>query len=404
VIDLRRVPDLWRRFDVTVRDSAFALLLAVLTLVPGVRGHGTQVGDLPTRPMDALALVVIAVECLPLAVRRRWPAVSLAVVALGFAADQLSGYHTAAGTALPIALMSTAAHLERFRWTTVAVATAAYVPLAFALARHGSAEGVTGFVTFYLALALAWGVGSWLRQSRAVEAERRRHVAETTLTAERTRIARELHDVVTHHVTAMVVQTEAARYLTAAPDRLDQALTDITDTGRRAISDLRSLLDLLNPDYGTEPRTPSTGELGSLVEQTRRAGQPVEFTEVGGPVAAAGSAEAAAYRVVQEALTNALKYAHGSRTTVRVQHDAKEILVEVGTDGPGPPKLSVPAGSVENGGAPAARASLEALGGSGRGLAGLRERVGVLGGEVTAGRRDGGGFVVRARIPAGRPS
>ncbi|WP_410666489.1 sensor histidine kinase [Amycolatopsis sp. cmx-4-68] len=404
MIDLRRVPDLWRRFDVTVRDLAFALLLAGLSLLPAVRGHGTQVGDLPTRPMDALALVVVAVECLPLAVRRRWPAGCLAFVSLGFAADQLFGYHMASGTALPIALLSAAAHLDRYRWTTVAVATAAYVPLAFALAQRGSAEGVSGFVTFYFALALAWGIGAWLRQSRAAEAERRRHVAESTLTAERTRIALELHDVVTHHVTAMVVQTEAARYLTAAPDRLDQALTAITDTGRRAISDLRHLLDLLNPGYGAEPRTPSTGALGSLVEQTRRAGQPVEFTEVGGPVEAAGSAEAAAYRVVQEALTNALKHAHGRRTTVRVQHDAKEILVEVGTDGPGPPKLSVPSGSVENGGAPAAPRSIEGLGGSGRGLAGLRERVGVLGGEFTAGRRDGGGFLVRARIPAGRPA
>ena len=137
--------------------------------------------------------------------------------------------------------------------------------------------------TFYLALALAWGIGAWLRLSRAAEAERRRHVAETTRAAERTRIARELHDVVTHHVTAMVVQAEAARYLTAAPERLDQTLTAVTDTGRRAITDLRHLLDLLNPDHGTEPRTPSVGELHALVEQTRQAGQPVEFTEDGAP-------------------------------------------------------------------------------------------------------------------------
>ncbi len=387
--------DLWRRLDVTVRDLALALLIGGLALIPALDGHGTQVGDLPTRPMDALALVVIAVESLPLALRRRWPAVSLALVSAGFAADQLWGYHTVAGTALPIALLSTAAHLERFRWTTVAVASAAYVPLAFALSRHGSAEGVTGFVTFYLALALAWGIGAWLRQSRAAEAVHRRHVAETTRTAERTRIARELHDVVTHHVTAMVVQTEAARYLTAAPERLDQALTAITDTGRLAITDLRHLLDLLNPDYGTEPRT-SAGSLETLIEQTRRAGQPVEFTEVGSP-AAAGSAEAVAYRVVQEALTNALKHAHGSRTDVRVEHGAHEIVVEVTS---GAPKLSVPSGSVENGGAPAGPVALR---GSGRGLAGLRERVDVLGGEFTAERREGG-FVVMARIPAGRAS
>ena len=387
--------DLWRRLDVTVRDLAFGLLLAGLALIPALGGYGTQVGDLPTRPMDALAIVVVAVECLPLAVRRRWPAGCLALVSLGFAADQILGYHTVSGSALPIALLSAAAHLDRFRWTTVAVGSAAYVPLAIALARHGSTEGVTGFVTFYLALALAWGIGAWLRQSRAAEAEQRRFVAETTRTTERTRIARELHDVVTHHVTAMVVQTEAARYLTAAPERLDQALTAITDTGRLAIADLRQLLDLLNPDYGAGSRTPSAGSLLTLVEQSRRAGQPVEFTEDGEPVEG-GGAEAAAYRVVQEALTNALKYAHGCRTEVRVRRGDGDIFVEVATDGP---KLSVPSGSVENGGAPAG----VSVGGSGRGLAGLRARVDALGGEFTSGGRDGG-FVVRARIPSGRSS
>ncbi|MFJ7211804.1 sensor histidine kinase [Amycolatopsis sp. NPDC098790] len=384
--------DLWRRLDVTVRDLAFGLLLAGLALIPALGGYGTQVGNLPTRPMDAFALVVVAVECLPLALRRRLPAGCLALVSAGFAVDQLWGYHTVSGSALPIALLSAAAYLERYRWPTVAVASAAYAVLAVALASRGSSEGWTGFVTFYFALALAWGIGAWLRQSRAAEAEHRLHVAETTRTAERTRIARELHDVVTHHVTAMVVQTEAARYLTAAPERLDQALTAITDTGRLAITDLRHLLDLLNPDYGTEPRT--SGSLATLVEQTRRAGQPVEFTEVGSP-ATAGSAEAVAYRVVQEALTNALKHAHGSRTDVRVEHGAHEVVVEVTS---GAPKLSVPSGSVENGGAPAGPVVLR---GSGRGLAGLRERVDVLGGEFTAERREGG-FLVRARIPAGR--
>ena len=383
MIDLRRVPDLWRRLDVTVRDVPLALALAAGSVVPGLRGHGTQLGELPDRPWDAVAGVVLALECLPLVVRRRWPIVCLALVSLGFAIDQLRGYHTAAGAALPIALLSTAAHVDRYRRTTIVVFSAAYLPLAIALDREGSSEGLTGFVTFYLILAVAWGIGAWLRTSRAAEAERRRHVAEATRAAERTRIARELHDVVTHHVTAMVVQAEAARYLTAAPERLDATLTAVTDTGRRAIADLRHLLDLLNPDHA--------GELRVLVEQTRRAGQPVEFTEEGVRPAATGSAEAAAYRVVQEALTNALKYAHGSRTEVRVHHGVREITVEVSTDGSGSATAKT-------------TAKTAAVGGSGRGLAGLRERVGDLGGEFSAGGREGGGFVVRAQIPAGSPS
>lgn len=373
LISLGRARDLWRGWDVPL-----ALALVIASLIPALHNRGTQLGDLPGRPMDALAAAVIALECLPLIVRRRWPLVCLAVVSIAFAADQLRGYHTVAGTALPIALVSAGLHLAHHRRTTVIAATVAYAVLAVALDREGSTEGVAGFVTFYLALAAAWGIGAWLRLSRDAEAERRRHVAEATRLAERTSIARELHDVVTHHVTAMVVQAEAARYLTGSPDRLDQTLQTITDTGRRSLTDLRHVLDLLNPDHSTE----TVGDLTSLVEQTRQAGQPVEFAEEGKAAPDAGSAEAVAYRVVREALTNALKYAHGSPTSVHVRYGEKEITVEIGTEG--------------------VRASA-ASGGSGRGLAGLRERVGVLGGEFSAGQRDGG-FVVRARIPAGNPS
>lgn len=368
----------WRGWDVRVQDAPVALLLVLASLVPALHNKGTQLGELPTRPMDALAIAVIAFECLPLIVRRQWPLVCLALVSIAFAVDQLRGYHTVAGTALPIALISTGLHLSHSRRTTVIVASLGYVALAVALDVNGATEGVAGFVTFYLALAAAWGIGAWLRLSRGAEEERRRHVAEATRVAERTSIARELHDVVTHHVTAMVVQAEAARYLTAAPDRLDQTLQAITDTGRRSLTDLRHLLDLLNPDHS--PASP--GDLRGLVEQTRLAGQPVEFAQEGQSTRDAGSAEAIAYRVVQEALTNALKYAHGNPTNVYVRYGEREITVEVGTAGA---TTSPP------------------VGGSGRGLAGLRERVGVLGGEFSAGQRDGG-FVVSARIPAGNPS
>lgn len=382
MISLRRAPEWWHRSDVMVRDLPLGVLCLAASFLPGF--YGTQIGNLPHRPFDALAMVAVTLESLPLAVRRRWPVICLALVSVGFAIDQIRGYHSFAGTALPIALLSLGAHLERHRRTAALAFSVAYVPLAVALSRLGSGEPPSGFVTFYLAMVLAWGFGAWLRSTRVADAERRARIAEDTRTAERTRIASELHDVVTHHVTAMVVQAEAARYLTAAPDRLDQTLTAVSDTGRRAITDLRHLLDLLNPDHGTEARTPPAGRLLTLVEQTRRAGQPVEFTEEGTPAESTGSAELVAYRVVQEALTNALKYAHGSRTSVQVRHAERDITVEVSTDGSG-----------SHAGSP---------GGSGRGLAGLRERVDVLGGDFSAGRQTAGGFVVRARIPAGSPS
>ena len=380
---LTRIPESWRRVGATIWYIPLALALFALSLVPALHRYGTQVGGVPPRPFDVLALLAVALQCLPLAVRRRWPIWCLGLVSAGFAVDQLRGYHTLAGTALVVALIGVSATLDRYRRITALAFSAALVPLAIALNRIGTGETLTDYAVLYLLLALAWGIGAWWRANRKADAEHRRRVAEATRTAERTRIARELHDVVTHHVTAMVVQAEAARYLTAAPDRLADTLTAVSDTGRRAITDLRHLLDLLNPDHGGEPRAPVVGGLRTLVDQTRRAGQPVDFSEEGEPDPASGSADLVAYRVVQEALTNALKYAHGGRTAVRVHHGEREISVAVSTDGSGRP-----AGT----------------GGGGRGLAGLRDRVDVLGGQFEAGPRPDGGFLVRARIPARKPS
>ncbi|MFF5075579.1 sensor histidine kinase [Actinoplanes sp. NPDC000266] len=358
--------------DVALRDLPFAVVLTGVALIPAWHQHGTRLADLvPERPFGLLGVLVVMVECLPLALRRKWPAAALALVGAGFAFDQLLGYHTLGGTALAVALVSAGAYVDRNRRVTMVAASAAFVVLMVALGRAGSV-GAADVALFYLALAAMWGVGSVLRLNRLAEGERRRHAEEAARATERTRIARELHDVVTHHVTAMVVQAEAARYLTAAPDRLDEALGAVSDTGRRAITDLRHLLDVLNPGHG--------GELRALVEQIRRAGQPVELVEDGEP----GGAEATIYRVAQEALTNALKYDHGARTTVSVRYGAAEVDVRVSTDGSG--------------------SGTTAPGGGGRGLTGLRDRVGTLGGDFEAGPRPEGGFVVTARIPVGATS
>jgi len=380
VISLRRLPDRWRRVDVTVRDLPFALLVATASLVPWLHNYGTRLGDLPDRRVDALVAGVVLLECLPLAVRRRWPAACLALVSIGFAIDQLRGYHTVAGTALPIAVMSAGAWLDRGRRVTVILATVAYVPLAIALDRAGSPEGVAGFVTFYIfGLALFWGIGVWLRQTRAVEAERRRHVAEATRLAERTRIARELHDVVTHHVTAIVVQANAARFV-AGPGPAADTLKAIGDTGRQALTELRDLLGVLDPTRpAPRDRLPGLGQVGELVASTRAAGQPVTLAEEGTLPEMGAGRELAAYRVVQESLTNALKYAAGQPTAVELTYRPDAVTITVHTG----------------------RASTGPGGGSGRGLAGLRERVELFGGELTAGPRADGGFLVHARVPVG---
>ncbi|MEU6860731.1 histidine kinase [Glycomyces sp. NPDC046736] len=378
--DLRPIPRSWRRLDVAVRDLLLGLLLAALSFLPALRGHETQVGDLPPRPFDAVAALALVLLCLPIALRRRMPATSLALVSLGFAVASLGQYHLGASTALPIAVLSAGVHLERLRRTAIAVLTASYVGLAFGLARLGSTEGLEGFATFYLLLAVIWGIGARVRAGRIAEAGRREALAATTRAAERARIARELHDVVTHHVTAMVVQAEAARYLTAAPDRLDRALAAVGETGRKATTDLRHLLDLLDAgeDSGPEARSPLAGRFLTLVEQARRSGQPVAFVQEGEPSPTGGSADLVAYRVVQEALTNALKHARGADTSVLVRHGTTAITVDVAT---------------------ASAVPREQETGGGRGLAGLRERVDLLGGEFSAGPENGG-FAVRARVPA----
>lgn len=365
VLALRGASVLWRRIDSVVWFPLLGVFLFVGSLVPALHSHGTQFGGMPARPYDALAVVAVALQCAPLAVCRRWPVACFAVVSVGFAVDQIRGYHSFAGTALAFAVMNVGLRLERRRRLTALVLTVVYVAFSAVFPLLGAGEPVTELVAFYVAVVFVWGIGSLLRATRAAEAERRRRVAEKTRAAERARIAADLHDVVTHHVTAMVVQAEAARY---DPGRVDDALTVVTDTGRQALTDLRHLLDVLDP---------AKPGLRTLVERTRKAGQPVEFTEEGTPVTSP-----VAYRVVQEALTNALKYAHGSPTSVQVRHGEKEITVEVTTD----------------------RAQDVAVGGSGRGLAGLRDRIDGLGGDFSAGKTPGGGFFVRASIPAGSPS
>jgi signal transduction histidine kinase len=254
------------------------------------------------------------------------------------------------------------------------------VATCIALALLHSPEHFSDYVTFYLALASIWAAGALIRARQLGEAQRRRLGAAQAVAAERARIARELHDVVTHHVTAMVVRADAAQFLPAGErGQVAGEFDEIGATGRRALTELRHLLDLLDSARPDEQPAFAAGPLRDLVDQTRQAGQPTELVEVGAEVPLTDAANLSAYRVVQESLTNALKHAPGRRTVVRVSYDAEGVDIDVTTDGP-----VIAAGAF----AP------------GRGLTGLRERVGLCGGELEAGGIPGGGFRVRARVPA----
>jgi signal transduction histidine kinase len=374
----------WRSRSELFRDIIGAAAFTGVAFLPFLADSGVALGELPHRHSGALAAVLALAQVLPLAVRRRWPAACLALVGTGFAVYQCLGYPSSfSSVGFIVALYASGAYQRRFRRGLAVIGTAAYVAVAIVLALEHSPERAVDYVTFYLVLACAWGAGAVLRARQLGEAGRRRHAAEQAVASERARIARELHDVVTHHVTAMVVQADAARFLPAgAHERVAGELREVSTTGRRALTELRYMLNLLDTARPDEQPTFSTGRLRDLVDQTRQAGQPVSLVEEGSPVPLSDAAELSAYRVVQESLTNALKHATGNPTLVRVRSDANGVDIDVTTDGPVISAFT-----------------------AGRGLTGLRERVGQRGGSLDAGANPGGGFRVHARVPAlaGRP-
>jgi signal transduction histidine kinase len=220
------------------------------------------------------------------------------------------------------------------------------------------------------------GERTWLLEKE------RETAAKLAVEGERTRVARELHDIVSHSVSVMVIQAGAARHAAEEGETAD-ALAAVEKTGRDAMTELRHLLGVLAPDTeGEDALAPQPGlsRLGTLVDRIAFAGLPIDVTINGEPRPLPTGIDVTAYRVVQEALTNALKHAPGSRAEVIVGYGSRNLRLEI---------LNTPPTS--------SRAQGRAV--AGRGLIGLRERVALYGGDLDARRRFGGGYRVRARIP-----
>jgi signal transduction histidine kinase len=237
-----------------------------------------------------------------------------------------------------------------------------------------------------------WAGGVAVRVSRgrtarvadlAAQLEREREEkARLAVAAERARIARELHDVVAHGISVIAVQAGSGRHtLKADPEGASEALGAIESAAREALVEMRRLLGLLRE--GNEPATaappPGIDSHAELIEQARAAGLSVSVDVEGEPCALPAGMDLAAYRILQEALTNVRKHAPGARAAVRLRYGARDFEIEVRDDGAG-----------------AARPSVE---GGGHGLIGMRERVGLYRGELDAGPLPGGGFRVTARLP-----
>jgi signal transduction histidine kinase len=316
---------------------------------------------------------------LPLALRRRWP---LATVLVVFGAASLQELLTvppeglSAVVALLVAAYSVAAYCEAAR---------AVVALAGVFALGLVLGGSAGDATFVAVLfGGAWCAGRIARRQRLLldalareqEARERAAVAD-----ERVRLARELHDVVAHSVSTMVVQAEAGESLLGRdPERARDAFVSITSSGRQALVELRRMVGLLrgSDDETTLGPQPGLDRLPALVEQVRAVGLPVELKIEGKARPLPTGVDLSAYRIVQEALTNTLKHARPAHARVTVRYRNDDVELEVVDDGRGN----------ENG--------LHA----GHGIAGMRERVRLYGGTLETGHRDGGGFTVRARLPA----
>ncbi|MGW7424685.1 sensor histidine kinase [Streptomyces sp. NPDC054813] len=380
----------------TVRNRLFD---AALTLVVLFSSLDYATGDLDeqwhTHSTTALVCLVLLAS-VPLAWRRRYP---LAVLWIVLAANALTPDDVTRLTfyACVIAAYSAAAYSPYRTAATATLALAVLLTFTIGKSVPHSPFGVEPTVpTQYVPLMISaplvvatvglrtWKVRAAESRVRLAEVERRQAEALRSAVAhERSRIARELHDVVTHNVSVMVIQAGAARkIMDSSPELAREALLAVEAGGRTAMGELRQVMGLLTLDDPDEPELapqPGLERLGALVDGLRGAGTPVELTVSGAVRPLPGGVELTAYRVVQEALTNTLKHAAGSKASVRVEYGADELRVEVtdsgGARGPG------------------------AATGNGRGLIGLRERLAVHDGTLSNGPRPLGGYRVRALIP-----
>ena len=358
-----------------------------------------------------LALALVAAQGLPLAWRRSRPVgIGLVIGAARVAYDKI-GFGFAPLPLGPAIAFYTI--IDRrgllWRWAACLLVVAA-IAVSESAPGHAQPYETIFQVTIFLTAGAA-GLLSRAKRASIQAAQTRADRAEAELDRqsalaaehERTRIARELHDVVAHHVSLIAVQAEAASSL--LPDRPEQARRSVEvigETARQALTELRRLLGVLRRPSARPETAPSAslGELGDVLDQVRRAGLPVDFEVVGTPVPLAPGVDLTAYRIVQEALTNTIRHADAERAVVTLRYEPGYITVSVSDSGRRADRRVPAAG---NGTGPGrARATREPgslLTGAGLGLAGIAERVASCGGSLTLGPTQADGFAVTARLP-----
>jgi signal transduction histidine kinase len=347
-------------------DAAVALVLTgwALALNPGARAPVLLAMTLAIAWVRAAPVLILAIEIagvITLTRHLQWPQ----------------------GVAFLIAAYSATLYSDK----RLAVTALLVVAGAWLLAFSGDVTIPSGVAPFLL-LVPVWLAGSGMRrrqhraEASAERAEIAEHQREIALRSERARIARELHDLVTHSVSVMVLQTGAARQIMGKDERRSRAMLESVEaSGRSALEELRRLLGLMSDGQDDAPLSPQPGlsEVSSLVDQVRQAGAEVELRVEGESREVADGVSVTAYRIVQEALTNVLKHAAGAPAHVVIHWSDVALDLQIVDDGP----------AAVDGGAAS----------SGRGLAGMRERAAIYGGTVDAGPAPAGGYSVHGRIP-----
>ncbi|MFB9522680.1 MULTISPECIES: sensor histidine kinase [Streptomyces] len=392
---MQRFYDFIRRHPTSV-DSFWAVILLGMSAM-SVGGYRNDAGVGP-------AVACILLMCLTVALRRRVPERMLILaIATGLLQVALGIEPNPSNFAMLVIVYTVAANGAR--WASrlalgASLCAATISQLRWPVEKNDATAPIVFAVFLTVPFLLAWVLGDSLRtrrayfaqlEERASRLEREREAqAKVAVAAERARIARELHDVVAHNVSVMIVQADGAAYvMDASPDQAKQALETISTTGRQALAEMRRLLGVLRsgeaPESGEYVPQPDVQQIEDLVEQVRTAGLTVDFRVEGTARPLPSGVELTAYRIVQEALTNTRK--HGgpdAGASVRLVYfdDGLGLLVE--DDGRGAAQELY-----EDGGAD----------GQGHGLIGMRERVGMVGGTLDAGPRPGGGFRISALLP-----
>ncbi|MEU2793097.1 sensor histidine kinase [Streptomyces sp. NPDC007100] len=397
---MQRLYDFFRRHPTGVDTFWAVLLFGVnsLELVSSATAHS----GLNTAVKLCLAVALSVV----VALRRKAPEkMLLLAVAAGIVVLACDISPNMSAFAILVIIYTVASGTRR--WASRVALAGALIGPVLSVVRFGNGPTLRSipealFLTglFTVPFVLAWVLGDSVRTRRAYWAQleekaarlekERETQSRIAVAAERARIARELHDVVAHNVSVMVVQADGAAYvLESAPEQAKQALETISDTGRQALAEMRRLLGVLRtgeqPEGGEYVPQPGVEQLADLIDQVRGAGLPVDFRVAGEPRPLPSSVELTAYRIVQEALTNTRK--HGGPdvgATVRLSYQDAELDLLVEDDGRGAQHELYSGGGAD---------------GLGHGLIGMRERVGMVGGSLDAGPRPGGGFRISAVLP-----